>query len=60
MIFFEEAAKLGHPGAKEHVAFAHLFGDHLPHNVHRAKDLLQELAVQGSPKAQMVCIDQSF
>ena len=54
MVLFEEAARLQHPKAKEYVAFAHLFGDHLPHNVTRARELLEELAEQGSPKAQMV------
>ncbi|KAK7103460.1 protein sel-1 homolog 1-like [Littorina saxatilis] len=53
MILFEEAAKLGHPKAKEYVAFAHLFGDHLPHNVSRAKEILEVLVAEGAPKAQM-------
>ena len=54
MVFFEEAAKLNHLKAKEHVAFAHLFGDHLPHNVTKARELFEELAEKGVPKAQMV------
>lgn len=53
MVFFEEAAKLNHPKAMEYVAFAHLFGDHLPHNVTRSKELLEVLAGEGAPKAQM-------
>ena len=53
---FEEAARLNHPKAKEYVAFAHLFGDHLPHNVSRARELLEELTAKGSPKAQMVSL----
>lgn len=53
LLLFVEAAKLNHKKAKEYVAFAHLFGDHLPHNVSRARELLEELAAEGSPKAQM-------
>ncbi|XP_076442621.1 protein sel-1 homolog 1-like [Babylonia areolata] len=53
LVLFEQAAQLNHPKAKEYVAMAHLFGDHLPHNVSRAKEIFEELAAAGSPKAQM-------
>ncbi|PVD25676.1 hypothetical protein C0Q70_13335 [Pomacea canaliculata] len=53
LLLFDQAAKLNHTKAKEYVAFAHLFGDHLPHNVSRARELLEELAAIGSPRAQM-------
>jgi len=48
-------AEKGHHKAMEKVAYAMLFGDFLPQNVPRAKDLFEKLAVEGSPKAQTVC-----
>ncbi|KAL8572082.1 hypothetical protein ACOMHN_026707 [Nucella lapillus] len=53
LVYFEQAAQLNHFKAKEYVAMAHLFGDHLPQNVSRARELFIELAALGSPKAQL-------
>ncbi|XP_048105583.1 protein sel-1 homolog 1 isoform X4 [Alosa alosa] len=43
----------GHVKATEKVAYAMLFGEYIPQNVTKAKDLFEKLALDGSPKAQM-------
>lgn len=48
---FKQAADLGHMGAKEELAFAHLFGVHLPMNFQQAKIYFDEGALLGSPKS---------
>lgn len=42
----------GHTKAMEKVAYALLFGDFMPQNVTRAKQMFEKLSVEGSPKAQ--------
>lgn len=46
----------GHTKATEKVAYAMLFGDYMTQNITRAKSLFEKLALDGSPKAQMVCL----
>uniref|UniRef100_A0A8D0CLA9 SEL1L adaptor subunit of SYVN1 ubiquitin ligase n=1 Tax=Scleropages formosus TaxID=113540 RepID=A0A8D0CLA9_SCLFO len=50
-----KVADMGHSKAMERVAYAMLFGDYLAQNITQAKDMLEKLALDGSPKAQMVC-----
>lgn len=45
---------MGHTKAAEKVAYAMLFGDYMSQNVSQAKELFEKLALEGSPKAQMV------
>lgn len=47
-------AERGHQKAMEKVAYAMLFGDYMNHNVTKAKEMFERLAMEGSPKAQMV------
>ncbi|KAJ8290362.1 hypothetical protein GJAV_G00011890 [Gymnothorax javanicus] len=47
-----KVAAMGHTKAKEMVAHAVLFGDSLAQNVSKARDIFEELALEGSPKAQ--------
>lgn len=44
----------GHQKATEKIAYAMLFGDYINQNVTKAKELFEKLAIDGSPKAQMV------
>lgn len=44
----------GHQKATEKVAYAMLFGDYMNQNITKAKEMFEKLAVDGSPKAQMV------
>ena len=44
----------GHHKAMEKVAYAMLFGDYMTQNIPKAKELFEKLALEGSPKAQMV------
>ncbi|XP_061172653.1 protein sel-1 homolog 1-like isoform X4 [Saccostrea echinata] len=53
MEYFQLAAKLNHTQALEHVAFAYVLGDYLPHNIEKAKVIFQDLAARGSPKGQL-------
>ncbi|XP_062586803.1 protein sel-1 homolog 1-like isoform X2 [Saccostrea cucullata] len=53
MEYFQLAAKLNHTQALEHVAFAYVLGDYLPHNIEKAKAIFQDLAARGSPKGQL-------
>ncbi|CAF4252753.1 unnamed protein product [Rotaria socialis] len=46
---FKEAADIGHIGAKEELAFAHLIGVHLPMNFNQAKLYFDQGAELGSP-----------
>ena len=50
------AANLNHSAAMELVAMAYLFGDHLPQNISKARDLFSLLSLKGSPRGQMVNI----
>lgn len=52
----QSAAELGHPIALQKVAWAHLLGSHLSHNVTRASEIFEKLAVAGDADAQMVGI----
>lgn len=47
-------AERGHQKAMEKVAYAMLFGDYMNQNVTKARQMFERLAVEGSPKAQMV------
>lgn len=38
------------------MAYAMLFGDYINQNVTKAKEMFEKLAMEGSPKAQMVKI----
>ena len=49
-----KVAEKGHQKAMEKVAYAMLFGDYMHQNVSKAKEMFEKLAVEGSPKAQMV------
>lgn len=51
-----KVADKGHQKAMEKVAYAMLFGDYMNQNVTRAKEMFEKLAIEGSPKAQMVYI----
>ncbi len=57
---FKQAADLGHIGAKEELAFAHLIGVHLPMNFNQAKKYFDEGAEIGSPKSHFVCSNLSL
>ncbi|CAF4682792.1 unnamed protein product, partial [Rotaria sp. Silwood2] len=48
---FKEAANLGHIGAKEELAFAHLIGVHLPMDFDQAKKYFDQGAEIGSAKS---------
>ncbi|CAF3743498.1 unnamed protein product, partial [Rotaria sordida] len=48
---FKEAADLGHIGAKEELAFAHLIGVHLPMNFNQAQNYFDQGAEIGSAKS---------
>ncbi len=52
----ERAAELNHTESMSLVAEARLFGDHLPQNMSRARELLEQLAVLGHPRGQMVSV----
>ncbi|XP_034018141.1 protein sel-1 homolog 1 [Thalassophryne amazonica] len=45
-------AEKGHHKAMEKVAYAMLFGSYMRQNITRAKEMLEKLSVEGSPKAQ--------
>lgn len=49
-----KVAEKGHQRAQEKVAYALLFGDYMSQNVTKAREMFEKLAVDGSPKAQMV------
>lgn len=51
---FKEAADLGHIGAKEELAFAHLIGVHLPMDFNQAKKYFDQGAEVGSPASHYV------
>lgn len=51
---FQEAAQLGHIGAKEELATAHLFGVHLPVDFRQAEKYFQEGAETGSSASHYV------
>ncbi|XP_063804296.1 protein sel-1 homolog 1 isoform X2 [Pseudophryne corroboree] len=50
--YFLKASDLNHGKAMEKVAYALLFGDPLKQNIPDAKDLLEKLTEQGSPRGQ--------
>ena len=50
----EQAAELNHTKAREMVAMALLFGNHMRPNLVRAKKIFEALASEGSPGGQMV------
>lgn len=52
----QSAAELGHPLALQKVAWAHLLGSYLVHNVTRASEIFEKLAMAGEAEAQMVGI----
>ena len=45
---------LGHTKSKEHLAFGYLYGQYITQNVTKAQELFDELAMEGSPRGQMV------
>lgn len=49
-----KVAEKGHQKASEKVAYAMLFGDYMNQNITKAKEMFEKLAIEGSPKAQMV------
>lgn len=49
-----KVAEKGHQKAMEKVAYAMLFGDYINQNITKAKEMFEKLAMEGSPKAQMV------
>ncbi|XP_052105455.1 protein sel-1 homolog 1-like isoform X2 [Mytilus californianus] len=51
--FFKMAADLNHTKALEHIAFAYLFGDYMPQNIEKAKELFVDLSNRGSPRGQL-------
>lgn len=51
-----KVAERGHQKAMEKVAYAMLFGDYMNQNITKAREMFEKLAVEGSPKAQMVLI----
>lgn len=51
-----KVAEKGHQKTLEKVAYAMLFGDYMNQNITKAKEMFEKLAVEGSPKAQMVQI----
>ena len=54
---FKQAADLGHIGAKEELAFAHLMGVHLPMDFKRAQAYFEEGISLGSPQSHYVRIN---
>lgn len=57
---FKQAAELGHMGAKEELAFAHLIGVYLPMNFEQAKKYFDEGVQIGSAKSHFVCENGTF
>lgn len=51
---FKEAADLGHIGAKEELAFAHLIGVHLPMDFKKAKAYFDQGVETGSAASHFV------
>uniref|UniRef100_A0A6I8S2T9 Protein sel-1 homolog 1 n=1 Tax=Xenopus tropicalis TaxID=8364 RepID=A0A6I8S2T9_XENTR len=51
--YFMKASDMNHIKAMEMVAYALLFGDPIKQNIPSAKELLEKLAEQGSPRGQM-------
>ncbi|OCT65104.1 hypothetical protein XELAEV_18041346mg [Xenopus laevis] len=51
--YFIKASDMNHIKAMEMVAYALLFGDPIKQNIPSAKELLESLAEQGSPRGQM-------
>lgn len=51
-----KVAEKGHQKAMEKVAYAMLFGDYINQNITKAREMFEKLAMEGSPKAQMVMI----
>jgi TPR repeat protein len=51
----KQAADLGHIGAKEELAFAHLIGVHLPMDFHQAYLYFDEGVLTGSAPSHFVC-----
>lgn len=56
---YKQAAELGHIGAKEELAFAHLIGVHLPMNFQEAKKYFDEGVLTGSAKSHFVCLHRT-
>ena len=55
-----KAAELGYVPSMEKVAFAYLYGNHLRQNVVAAKEMLEKLAMLGSPRGQLVMLYAAF
>ena len=51
--FFKLAADLNHTKALEYIAFAYLFGDYLPQDIEKAKEIFIDLSNRGSPRGQL-------
>ncbi len=51
---FQQAANLGHIGAKEELAFGHLMGIYLPMDFKRAQAYFEEGILTGSPQSHYV------
>ncbi|CAH2327946.1 sel-1 1 [Pelobates cultripes] len=51
--YFMKASDMDHIKAMEKVAYALLFGDPIKQDIHLAKELLEKLTEQGSPRGQM-------
>ena len=52
------AADLNHTKALEHIAFAHLFGDYMPQDIQKAKQIFTDMSNRGSPRGQLVSIQR--
>jgi len=58
--YLVKAAELDHVPSMEKVAFAYLYGNHLHQNVSAAKEMLEKLAMLGSPRGQLVMVYAVF
>lgn len=48
----DEAAAMNHTKAQEITGFAYLFGDNLPLNPRKARQIFEDLSAKGSPKGR--------
>uniref|UniRef100_A0A8D3A5H6 Fibronectin type-II domain-containing protein n=1 Tax=Scophthalmus maximus TaxID=52904 RepID=A0A8D3A5H6_SCOMX len=55
-----KVAEKGHQKAMEKVAYAMLFGDYMNQNITKAREMFEKLAVEGSPKAQMLLLSDTL
>ncbi|XP_041352762.1 protein sel-1 homolog 2-like isoform X2 [Gigantopelta aegis] len=52
-LYFQQAADLNHTRALEYVSFGYLFGDYLPQNITKAKEIFEDLSLRGHPRGQL-------